>query len=199
MRAQGEFAMRSFLLSALLFLTAVSGVCAQDSYVGDVAATYHWVRTNAGPGECGCFGLNGGGLSGSWHFHGPWSAVVDLSAEHTGSAGPLGNSLTLTSFLAGARYQIPEPWLEGDHQPQPFAQILLGSTHAGGGVAGIADGAFQFSTRIGGGVDVPLNSRFAVRVIQVDYYLTTFANATNNHQNNFLIGAGLVYHWSWSR
>jgi hypothetical protein len=196
MRAQGEFAMRSFLLSVLLFLAGSSAVRAQDSYSGDVAATYHWVRANAGPGACGCFGLNGGGLSGSWLFRGPWSVVADFSAEHTSSAAPLGNSLTLTSFLAGARYQIPQPWLEGSHQPQPFAQILLGSTHAGGGVAGVADGSFEFATRIGGGIDVPVNSRFAVRVIQIDYYLTTFANSTNNHQNNFLVGAGIVYRWS---
>jgi hypothetical protein len=32
--------------------------------------------------------------------------------------------------------------------------------------------------------------------VQIDYYLTTFANATNDHQNNFLVGAGIVYHWS---
>lgn len=60
----------------------------------------------------------------------------------------------------------------------------------------MADGAFEFATRMGGGIDVPLNSHFAVRVVQVDYYLTTFANSTNNHQNNFLVGAGIVYHWS---
>jgi len=43
---------------------------------------------------------------------------------------------------------------------------------------------------------VPLSSRFAVRVIQIDYYLTNFANATNDHQNNLLVGAGIVFHWS---
>jgi hypothetical protein len=30
----------------------------------------------------------------------------------------------------------------------------------------------------------------------VDYYLTTFANSTNDHQNNLLVGAGIVFHWS---
>ena len=188
--------MRSILLSAMFLLGCAPALHAQDSFSGDAAATYHWVRTNAGPGECGCFGLNGGGLSGSWNFHGPWSVVADFSAEHASSGAPVGNSLTLTSILAGARYQIPQRWLEGNHQPQPFAQILIGSTHAGGGVAGVADSSFEFSTRIGGGIDVPLTSHFAVRVIQIDYYLTTFANATNDHQNNLLVGAGIVYHWS---
>ena len=188
--------MRLFLRCTLLLLAAASAAVAQDTYRGDAAAAYHWVRSNAGPGQCGCFGMNGGGFSGSWNFRGPWSAVVDVSAEHTGSATPVGNSLTLVSYLAGARYKIPQPWLEGDHKPQPFAQILLGAAHAGGGEAGVADGSFKFATRIGGGIDVPLNSHFAVRVIQIDYYLTTFVNATNDHQNNFLIGAGIVYHWS---
>ena len=186
--------MRSFLLSTILFLVGGRAAVAQESYSGDAAAAYHWVRTNAGPGECGCFGMNGGGLSGSWNFRGPWSAVVDISAEH--SALPIGNSLTLTSYLAGVRYKIPRPWLERKHKPQPFAQILLGAAHAGGGEAGVANGSYRFATRIGGGIDVPVSSHFAVRVVQIDYYLTTFANATNDHQNNLLVGAGIVYHWS---
>jgi outer membrane immunogenic protein len=190
--------MRSFLLSTVLLLAGASASFAQQpaDYRGDAAAAYHWVRTNAGPGECGCFGLNGGGLSGSWNFHGPWSVVVDLSAETKSAAPPVSNSLTLVSYLAGARYKIPQPWLEGNHKPQPFAQIILGAAHAGGGEAGVADGSYRFATRIGGGIDVPLNSHFAVRVVQIDYYLTTFANATNDHQNNFLVGAGIVYRWS---
>ena len=188
--------MRSVLLSAILLLAGASGAAAQGSYSGDAAAAYHWVHSNAGPGECGCFGLNGGVISGSWNFHGPWSVVADISSEFSGSAPVAGDSLTLTSFLAGARYKIPQPWLDGDHKPQPFVQILLGAAHAGGGVAGVADGSFEFATRMGGGIDVPVSSHFAVRVIQLDYYLTTFANATNDHQNNLLIGAGIVYHWS---
>ncbi len=189
--------MRSFLLSGVLLLAGASAALAQqDKYSGDAAAAYHWVRANAGPGQCGCFGMNGGGLSGSWNFRGSFSAVVDISAENTGSVPPLNNSLTLVSYLAGARYKISQPWPEGNHKPQPFAQIILGAAHAGGGEAGVADGSYRFATRIGGGIDVPLNSHFAVRVVQIDYYLTTFANATNDHQNNLLVGAGIVYHWS---
>jgi hypothetical protein len=60
----------------------------------------------------------------------------------------------------------------------------LGATHVGGGEAGVADGSYRFATRIGG-IDVPVSSHFAVRVIQLDYYLTTFANATNDHQTIF--------------
>jgi len=189
--------MRWFLLSTVLLLAGASTALAQqDTHSGDVAAAYHWMHSNAGPGQCGCFGLNGGGLSGSWNFRSSWSAVVDISAENRSSKPPANNSLTLVSYLAGARYKLPQPWLAGNHKPQPFAQIILGAAHAGGGEAGVADGSYKFATRIGGGIDVPLNTHFAVRIIQIDYYLTTFANATNDHQNNLLVGAGIVYHWS---
>jgi hypothetical protein len=98
--------------------------------------------------------------------------------------------------LIGVRYAIPQPWLEGKHKPQPFGQFLMGAAHAGGGVAGLGDGSYEFALRLGGGVDVPVSPRFAVRVIQLDYYLTEFTNATNNRQNNLLVGAGIVFHWS---
>ncbi len=188
--------MRSILLAIILSLAGASLAVAQESYSGDAAAAYQWVHSNAGPGQCGCFGLNGGGLSGSWNFRGPWSLVTDISAQVTNGAPTTGSSLTLSSYLAGARYRLPQPWLHGAHKPQPFAQLLIGAAHAGGGVAGIGDASFGFASRVGGGVDVPVNPHFAVRVIQLDYYLTHFANYTNDHQNNLLVGAGVVFRWS---
>jgi hypothetical protein len=188
--------MRSFLLATIFLFAGSTAAVAQESYKGDVAATYEWVRANAGPGQCGCFGMNGGGLSASWNFHDRWSLVADISAQNANRAPTAGSSLTLVSYLAGARYRLPQPWFEGKHKPEPFAQVLVGATHAGGGVAGVGDGSYQFASRIGGGVDVPLSSRFAVRIVQVDYYLTTFANSTNDHQNNLLVAAGFVFHWS---
>jgi outer membrane immunogenic protein len=192
--------MRSILLITALLAGASSGSAqTSESYSGDAAATYHWVRANAGPGQCGCFGLNGAGISGSWNFRGPWSVVTEFSTEFNSSAPTTRNSLTLTSYLAGARYRLPQPWLRGRHKPQTFAQVLLGGAHAGGGEAGIGDASHVFAARMGGGIDVPLRSHFAVRIIQVDYYLTHFANGTNDHENNLLIGAGVVLHWSHQR
>ncbi len=33
-------------------------------------------------------------------------------------------------------------------------------------------------------------------VIQADYYLTLAEDGVNDRQNNFGLGAGIVYHWS---
>ena len=78
---------------------SASMALAQEGISGDAAATYQWVHTNAGPGQCGCFGLNGGGISGSWNANGPWSVVADFSSGVAKGAPTAGSSLTLTSFL----------------------------------------------------------------------------------------------------
>jgi outer membrane immunogenic protein len=194
----GRITMRSiFVVAALLLAGAcASSAFAQEGISGDAAATYQWVHTNAGPGQCGCFGLNGGGVSASWEVHGPWAVVADFSSQTATGAPTVGSSLTLTSGLAGVRFELPRlrrNWIHGAHRVQPFAQIL-----AGVGAAGLGDGTNRFAARAGGGFDVPVSRHFSVRA-QVDYFPTTFANATNDHQNNLLIGAGVVYHWSFAR
>jgi outer membrane immunogenic protein len=188
--------MRSFLLLTTLLLGSAGLALAQEeAYTGDAGVSYHWMRTNAAPGDCGCFSLNGVGLSGSWNIHGAWSIATEFGAEFRAVASSQ-NSLTVTSFVAGARYRIPQPWLKGAHSPQPFAQFLIGPAHASGGEAGVADGTYAFASRLGGGIDIPLKSHFAVRALQVEWFRTQFANTENDRQNNLLISAGLVYHWS---
>ena len=55
--------MRTILIFAALLLAgaAAAPAMAQEGISGDAAVTYRWVHTNAAPGDCGCFGLNGGG------------------------------------------------------------------------------------------------------------------------------------------
>jgi outer membrane immunogenic protein len=189
--------MRSIALAGILLLGLATAAMAQASHSGDAALTYHWVHTNTPPlGGCGCFGLNGGGVSGSWNLSHRWALVAEISAENASNVLSTGKSLTLTSYLTGVRYHLPQPWLHGPHSPQPFAQLLLGAGHAGGGIAAAGDGSYAFATRMGGGIDLPINSVIAVRVVQVDYYLTNFANSVNDRQNNLLLGAGVVFRWS---
>jgi outer membrane immunogenic protein len=193
--------MRSIALACILLFGGATTVLAQAppaaSYRGDAALTYHWIRTNGPPdGGCGCFDLNGGGLSGSWMLLPRLSLVGEVSVEHAGNVLSTGRSLTLTSYLAGGRYRLPQPWIHGRYAPQPFAQVLVGGGHAGGGIAGAGDGSSTFVTRIGGGIDLPMHSSISIRIIQADYYLTDFANSVNDHQNNLLLSAGVVLHWS---
>lgn len=197
--------MRSIALAIILCLGGATAATAQTAgpatryahpFSGDAALTYHWVRTNTQPGDCGCFYMNGAGLSGSLDLASHWAAVAEISGEYADDGPSTGNSLTLISYLAGARYRILQPGLTGSHALQPFGQLLVGAGHAGGGIAGAGDGTNAFVTRMGGGIDLPLNSVISLRLLQVDYYLTTFANSADMHQNNLLLGAGIVFHWS---
>jgi hypothetical protein len=70
--------------------------------------------------------------------------------------------------------------------PQPSAQVFLGATHAGGGIAGAGYCTHTFAIRIGGGLDLQASSAFAARLLQVDYFRTGFNNPANNRQSNLL-------------
>lgn len=185
------------LATAIGFLTGLSTISlAQSRLGGDTALTYQWVHTNAQPGNCGCFGLNGGGLSASINAFSHLAAVVDVSGAYEGRGTATGNTLTLVSYLAGSRFYLLRPEPHPYHRLQPFAQVLLGAAHAGGGIAGAGDGTYAFAARAGAGLDLPVKNQFSIRLIQADYFLTNFENTTNNHQNNILLGAGAVFHWS---
>jgi outer membrane immunogenic protein len=189
--------MKSIALAVAMFLGATTVAAAQqmERPSGDVALTYHWVRTNTQPGDCGCFDLNGGGISGSWRLRPRWSAVGEFSGEYAGSGPYPGETLQLLSYLGGVRYQLPHSRFGGARALQPFGQVLVGGGHASGALAGAGEGTNAFVARVGGGLDLPVKGRLAMR-LQADYDVTTFANGVNDHQNNLLLEAGVVYRWS---
>ncbi len=191
--------MRYMAVAGVVLLGAGTAAVAQSpdagGHSGALAVSYEWVRTNTQPGECGCFHLNGGGIAGSWNFDRKWAAVADFSGGYAGNGPSTGNSLTLISYMAGARYRFGQFPERASRRLAPFAQALAGGAHAGGGIAGAGDGANAFASRVGGGVDLSLTPRFGIRLIQADYYFTKFANAGNDHQNNLLLGAGVVLRW----
>jgi opacity protein-like surface antigen len=60
------------------------------------------------------------------------------------------------------------------------------------GNPGLPGSSNSFAMAAGGGVDLMLSHRFAIRMIQADYYYTQFDNGVNNRQNNLRIGAGVI-------
>ena len=59
--------------------------------------------------------------------------------------------------------------------------------------SGLAGSGNGFAMTAGGGLDVTLSHHFSLRAVQADYFLTRFSNSGNDRQNNFRIGAGIVY------
>jgi outer membrane immunogenic protein len=182
----------AFLLLVLGFAAmAPLPAAAQRGDLVDVGVDYTYVRTNAPAGDCGCFAMNGGSGWVGINFSHSLGIVGEIAGQHASNISSTGADLTLTSYLAGPRYT----WGRAHHFV-PFAQALLGGAHASGSLApgssGLAGSANAFALTAGGGLDVRLTRRIALRAFEADYYLTRFDNGVNDHQNNLRIAAGVI-------
>jgi peptidoglycan-associated lipoprotein len=163
----------------------------------ELALDYSYLHSNAPPGGCGCFNLNGGSATFAWAIvPGKWDLVGDIVSTHAGNVSAAGYGLTLTAFTAGVRYLPPFH----TSSLQPFGQVLIGLAHSSGTLvqapnAGAANAGAAFATNLGGGLDLSASRRFSIRLIEADYLLTTFNNGSNNRQNNLRISAGVVLHF----
>ena len=157
----------------------------------EISLGYGYLRANHGPGQCGCFNMNGGTADIAFHFHRGFSAVADLTGEHSTSVNGGSQGLSLVSFTAGLRFSYPVRSRYG-----PFAQTLFGVVHgfdsyfpSTSGPTATANG---FAMNAGGGMDIRLKSYLAIRPFQADYFLTHLPNGVNDRQNNFRLTAGIV-------
>jgi outer membrane immunogenic protein len=180
---------------ALFFLSiAPIKLMAQAQPSHEIALDYSFIHSNAPPGGCGCFSMNGGGGSYAYHYGPQFALLVDVSIVHAGiSASQL--PLTLTSYLFGPRFYYRKP----NARFVPYGQVLLGPVRGTGGfVHQTSDGSSPpvvFGSTIGGGVEYNLNRSISLRIAEVDYFVTTFDNGVNNRQNNIRITAGAAYHF----
>jgi len=160
----------------------------------DLALDYSYLHSNAPPGGCGCFDLNGGSATFAWPLgSGQFALAGDVTIAHAGTVSTSGDNLTLSTFTAGVRYLPPL----GHSSLQPFGQVLLGLAHSSGTLVqgsnpGAANAGAAFAGNFGGGLDWRATPRFSIRLVEADYLLTTFDNGSNNHQNNLRISAGAV-------
>jgi peptidoglycan-associated lipoprotein len=167
----------------------------QDAPRPELALGYSYVHSNLPPGGCGCFSLNGGNATFAWPLaSGRFAIAGDINVVHGGAVSSSGDSITLGTYTAGARY-LP---IAARSAWQPFGQVLIGLAHASGALVqganpGAANAGAAFAANIGGGLDLRAGSQFAIRLIEADYMPTTFDNGSNNHQNNIRIGAGIVF------
>ena len=189
--------MRSFRIALVAALAAFStGLFAQNGPRAELGLTYNYVRTNAPPDGCGCFSTNGGSLSLAWRLRPRISLVGDVGVTRASDIGSGNHDLTLTTFLFGPRFHFPEK--RSGTEPsryalKPFAQVLLGGAHASGALSGAASGSSNgFAFAAGGGLDLSLNRRIALRLLQTDYLLTRIPNGVNDNQNNLRVASGVV-------
>lgn len=156
----------------------------------DLSLGYNHINANAPPGISNYFGPNGGYVSGAYHFNDWFSIAGEFTGGHASNISALGQDLTLTTFMAGPR--VSYPW----HRLAPFAQIFFGGAHGSDSYfpsgTSFSTSASSWAFKTGGGLDINLTRRFAVRVFDVDYLRTALPNGTSDSQNQLMIDAGIV-------
>jgi len=126
------------------------------------------------------------GLTGdaSAHFH---------RENHSTGVGTFSSQRDQYFLLGGLQLKAGN-----EKRVQPFAQALFGVSLFRGFTADIRpagnvytyDDATSFAMALGGGLDLRVSKRIAVRLIQVDYTPAFFGSG---RQDNFRISAGIVF------
>ncbi len=164
----------------ILFLSA--GTRAQETPAWELNGGYSYLRANLnGPG--GSFDLNGGNVSVTENLNHWFGGRIEFNAFNGGVSGINASAETIT-YGPVFSYRKFERFT-------PYAHLQFGAVHGSVGYLGISQSAFKFAMAGGGGVDINLNPRFAIRV-QGDYLMTRFLDL---RQDNLQFSSGLVVHF----
>ncbi len=181
----------------LLVLVALSGVLhAQAVPLGmggddiprvEIGANYNYFHANAPPGQCGCFGLNGGSGSVVVNVTPVWSGVADIAVAFANNVDNTQQNITIINYLFGPRYTR-----RTSSRFVPYGQILLGGAKENVNFDFVIN-RNSFGLLGGGGVTTKLGRRFGLTIGEVDYVYTRIPNAKNDTQNNIRVITGITY------
>jgi hypothetical protein len=157
----------------------------------DVGVNYTADIANAGPGSCGCFALQGGGVNARLEVTDRLSAVADFSVVHAGTVSGANYGLGLMTLMAGPQFR------HRYGRYTPYGQFLLGAVRGFDSVfpSSTSSSAAGFIFEAGGGSEMVLTPKVSARVLELDYMRSDLPNNTSNWQNHLKISAGLIYHF----
>lgn len=170
----------------------------------EVSLTYSPTEANAGPGQCGCFFMNGASAEGNFRTYRGYTAVVDVTAAHTGQIQNTGQPISLLMATGGIRlnfrfgHQRDDGW-DSYHNVKPFVQALAGFAHGFDSAFPDKQGFIQPSANslallAGIGLDYKYRRHLSFRLIQADYGYTRLPNLAGNDQNLLRISTGITIH-----
>jgi len=128
------------------------------------------------------FNMNGANFSVAENMNSWFGGALDFSS-HWGTEN--GYNVNTQSITFGPVFTYRK-----NKTVVPFGHIMLGAARGSPQYLNISQSEWRFATYAGGGVDVNVNSRIAVRLIQADYLMTRFSDI---RQDNFRFSAGVVF------
>lgn len=202
---------RLFLACAMVFLFGGLAM-AQDESRAQVTLDYSYFRWNPGlPSVFNSKNLNGGGGQ-AFYYLNSWLGIgADLQgyASSTACASTL-NPLGFTGCASASlfTYQFGPQVKYRSGRWQPFAEVLPGGAHSNFYATACRNFTFicagrspsnnAFALAIGGGVDVLVSEKIAIRIVDANYQMTRFGNnftGGNNTQSNFRFQTGIQFHF----
>jgi len=154
---------------------------AQDDSKADVFAGYSFVHVSPQNQANATFNVNGGDAQVADNFTPRFAGVAEFAGY---AGGKNGFSSTIIAYMFGPRISFRhDKWT-------PFVQAVFG-----GGRIQFPQHQYSnaFAMAVGGGVDYNLNTHWAVRPAQIDFFETKFNDGHNNRQLNFRYSGGIVY------
>lgn len=160
-----------------------------------VAVTYN--ATHAGATGGSDFWMQGGSVEIEGRFYRGLGVVADVSGFHAANINSSGVSLDMVTTTFGPRYTWQPAWQPAHRRYEIFGQVLAGDANGFNSIFPTPTAAITSSNSLalnmGGGMNIALSPRLALRALQANWVRTQFPNATTNVQNNLSLGAGLVF------
>lgn len=165
-----------WLFPALIVL-CISNARAQETPQVEISGGYSYLAANLNGAH---FYLNGGGASATQNLNSWFGGRLEFNAYSGNDAGTVVTAQTITygPVFSYRRFS----------RITPFAHLQLGVQHGSTGYLGISEGASKFAIAPGGGFDLALNRRTALRV-DGEYLITQFLGLT---QQNASVSLGVV-------
>ncbi|MGH9604059.1 MAG: outer membrane protein [Terracidiphilus sp.] len=156
-----------------------------------VAITYDATLANSITGKA--FWMQGGHAQFCGDFYRGWGAVADVGGMSINNANSSGSSVGIVTATFGPRYT----WTPRHSRTAFYGEGLAGVANGFNGIyplpGGVQTSATSLAVQVGGGLDVHITPRVALRAFQADWLRTELPNSTTNVQNNVRLGAGIVF------
>jgi hypothetical protein len=176
----------------------IAGVAAAQSAPIDLAVTYDALHTNHITAQS--FWMQGGAVELGARMVRGLGIAARVEGLHAGTNTTNAEPLSLVTAVFGPRYTFETRSRRYAIFGEGLAGISNGfhslfsegSGPVGAVNAGTTSSSDALAVDVGGGLDVRLNRRFALRAFRAGYLRTQFPNTTTNVQNSLSLSAGLV-------
>jgi hypothetical protein len=189
---------RRILSMAVPLIAGAAAAQGVQSAPIDLAITYDALHTNHITAQS--FWMQGGAVELGARMYRGLGIAARVEGDHAGTDSATAEPLSLVTAVFGPRYTLETR----SHRYAIFGEGLAGISNGfhslfsegsgpvGSVNAGTTSSSNELAVDVGGGFDVRLNHRYALRAFRASYLRTQFPNATSNVQNSLSLSAGLV-------